>query len=729
MLTKNNLTCGTAEVCGRRFPTSGSHFMTNIFRKIEIAATQMKVSEPPRNATQTSPNKNTHQSNSRASKKSLLLHTREARLNSCSKQFQIPTPNSKSFDIAHKSSVSPEINKKSFLMNYKKLKTILGKNLLEQRPKNAVHFPEKANATRQIGKTLTKGANSKVASARTSPQLSKIRTPILNKIASKDKSSIYQPIDSSSAGGMFKPLHKTMIGEIKNSKSKLLMKLQPKHNKENSNSDENALKRPNIISDANGSTPQDQHMLRSLSQKNCIFANFLGTTSVPNKEGLKIENNASIFKQSFADKFSVEIFELHCTQVTGMRDLMSGHGHPLDVLLEGYVRSLKHPSFLDLSAELRTEMELGRSFELSFKQEIMFLLFVVPMLHSNKLSIKVQKNQAFETICLNLLCFSKALKQHFRTIGRAVQADKIDSIVKTTALCTIERTPIKVNEYINENNLFLRSLIVDFVEKLPIVPLRKTMHGLLKKMVDSDLFQFAMFALESFLSFFERFHETTSVNEPDNAVPGDSAPRGASFNSLYFEEDDPYFILQPLKIERYLPDKPQSEKSLTLVLDLDETLVHFTENENNGKFLVRPFAREFLLRLQNYYEIVVFTAALKDYADWILDRIDTAGSIRYRLYRDHTTFQNGVYLKDLSRLNRDLSKTIIVDNNPDNFQMHPENGIYIKSWYEDPNDLALKHLTNVLIRIAESSESDIRRALAQFNRKIATTKDSGERVN
>jgi Dullard-like phosphatase family protein len=188
--------------------------------------------------------------------------------------------------------------------------------------------------------------------------------------------------------------------------------------------------------------------------------------------------------------------------------------------------------------------------------------------------------------------------------------------------------------------------------------------------------------------------------------------------SFCFEEDDPYFILQPLKIEKLLPLKQSDSRALTLVLDLDETLVHFTENETNGKFLVRPFAREFLVKLSDYYELVVFTAALKDYADWILDRIDTNGNIKFRLYRDHTTFQNGVYLKDLSKLNRDLARTIIVDNNPDNFQMHPENGIYIKSWYEDPNDVALKHLANVLVKIASGSEKDVRVSLANFNRKI-----------
>ena len=66
--------------------------------------------------------------------------------------------------------------------------------------------------------------------------------------------------------------------------------------------------------------------------------------------------------------------------------------------------------------------------------------------------------------------------------------------------------------------------------------------------------------------------------------------------------------------------------------------------------------------LYHYYELVVFTAGLKDYADWILNEFDRMGLITHRLYRDHTRFKNGVYVKDLSRLGRILEKTIIIDN-------------------------------------------------------------------
>ena len=68
-----------------------------------------------------------------------------------------------------------------------------------------------------------------------------------------------------------------------------------------------------------------------------------------------------------------------------------------------------------------------------------------------------------------------------------------------------------------------------------------------------------------------------------------------------------------------------------------------------------------------YYELVVFTAGLKDYADWILNDLDKNGFIRHRLYRDSCRFKNGAYIKDLSLLGRDLSRTLIIDNIRDNY--------------------------------------------------------------
>ena len=45
---------------------------------------------------------------------------------------------------------------------------------------------------------------------------------------------------------------------------------------------------------------------------------------------------------------------------------------------------------------------------------------------------------------------------------------------------------------------------------------------------------------------------------------------------------------------------------------------------------------EFLAELSKYYEIVVFTAGVQEYADWVIDQIDKPGRIQHRLYREHT---------------------------------------------------------------------------------------------
>lgn len=100
--------------------------------------------------------------------------------------------------------------------------------------------------------------------------------------------------------------------------------------------------------------------------------------------------------------------------------------------------------------------------------------------------------------------------------------------------------------------------------------------------------------------------------------------------------------------------------------------------------MVRPGVRKFLRDMAECYEIVIFTAAMQDYADWVLDALDSEKLITHRLYRQHTRRTGHVFVKDLSLLGRDLGKCVIVDNVASNFQEQPENGIEIRSWYDDP---------------------------------------------
>ena len=171
----------------------------------------------------------------------------------------------------------------------------------------------------------------------------------------------------------------------------------------------------------------------------------------------------------------------------------------------------------------------------------------------------------------------------------------------------------------------------------------------------------------------------------------------------------------------------------TLVLDLDETLLHFEEvskylylkinfifiqlNENEGQLSIRPGADSFLKLMSSHFEIVIFTAGTEEYADWALSFLENVGCIKHRLYRQHALPFKGYYLKDLSRLGRDLDKTIIVDNIAENFALQPKNGILIKTWISDAKDTSLFELAPLLLKISECKCKDVKDFLQLYHRE------------
>jgi len=149
----------------------------------------------------------------------------------------------------------------------------------------------------------------------------------------------------------------------------------------------------------------------------------------------------------------------------------------------------------------------------------------------------------------------------------------------------------------------------------------------------------------------------------------------------------------------------------TLVLDLDETLIHYNEE---GYYLIRPGVMTFLDELSKWYEIVLFTAALKDYADMIVDQIDPNRKIAHRLYRQHWILENDIHIKDISKIGRGLEKIIIIDNLAESFSRQPENGILVKDWFDDMEDKELSMLIPFLTNLATTKVKDGR----EENRKI-----------
>lgn len=127
-----------------------------------------------------------------------------------------------------------------------------------------------------------------------------------------------------------------------------------------------------------------------------------------------------------------------------------------------------------------------------------------------------------------------------------------------------------------------------------------------------------------------------------------------------------------------LPQQRQEDQhKRTLVLDLDETLVH-SEFSCKSDFdfsmsicyqgysfpvyvFVRPGVREFLKTCAQMYEIIVFTASLKEYASPLIDLLDIDKVVSHRLYRDDCTETPNGYIKDLRKINRNLQDVLLID--------------------------------------------------------------------
>lgn len=159
----------------------------------------------------------------------------------------------------------------------------------------------------------------------------------------------------------------------------------------------------------------------------------------------------------------------------------------------------------------------------------------------------------------------------------------------------------------------------------------------------------------------------------------------------------------------------KNEKAQTLVLDLDETLIHSEEancsktydkvltitlSNNRAQRIglkLRPNCREFLEKMSQKFELIIFTASLEDYANKVIDYLDPENKlISHRLFRQHCTSLERFFVKDQRILNRRIEDLIIIDNLIYSFALQIDNGIPINTWLHDETDRELLKLIECL---------------------------------
>ena len=162
--------------------------------------------------------------------------------------------------------------------------------------------------------------------------------------------------------------------------------------------------------------------------------------------------------------------------------------------------------------------------------------------------------------------------------------------------------------------------------------------------------------------------------------------------------------------------KKELDKKFCLVLDIDETLSHMIKLPFGNYFLVRPGVMDLLKELYSYYEIDIFTAALKHYADNILNKLDKDNIyISYRLYRCHCTYEDGKSVKKLSLIGRDLNKIVFVDDLKRNAKYNMKNLALVSKWIDNLYDNEIITLKNKLkfIALCGKYDDDITKGLLE----------------
>lgn len=168
-----------------------------------------------------------------------------------------------------------------------------------------------------------------------------------------------------------------------------------------------------------------------------------------------------------------------------------------------------------------------------------------------------------------------------------------------------------------------------------------------------------------------------------------------------------------------MKDVPKDFQPMTLVIDLENTLVNSSWDRKHGwRTAKRPGAIKFIRELAQYYEIVLYTPSHLGLAIPIIEalQMESGGGIMHMLFREHCYYKNGSYMKDLSRLNRNISRVILIDDDEKAASLNPENLIKVKP-YTDPTDRkddTLERLIPFLIEIATENYSDARVVLGQF---------------
>lgn len=185
-----------------------------------------------------------------------------------------------------------------------------------------------------------------------------------------------------------------------------------------------------------------------------------------------------------------------------------------------------------------------------------------------------------------------------------------------------------------------------------------------------------------------------------------------------------YSAMKEPSTDKLLPEPlkyPYLQPTYTLVIEMTGLLLHPEWTFNTGwRYKKRPGLDYFLDQIKYpTFEVVLFTREPFLSGHPIVTNLDPQNQIQFRLFRESTNMINNNYVKDLSFMNRDMSKIIVIDWDENSFKLQPRNALHrLKKWEGDQSDTDLVYLASFLKMIATSGVEDVREVLDYYNKEI-----------
>ena len=163
--------------------------------------------------------------------------------------------------------------------------------------------------------------------------------------------------------------------------------------------------------------------------------------------------------------------------------------------------------------------------------------------------------------------------------------------------------------------------------------------------------------------------------------------------------------------QKILPEFDSKKYKLTVFIELDETLVHYCEENDNYFVKVRLGSENFLEYIKSFCEIIIITTSSKEYSDIIIDNLNKKGNvIKHRIYVEDYNYL------DLSKINRDMNKCIFISHEI-NFMKEPqENSLILKGFYGDETDKEFIKLEKEFKKLETKKIDDIRNNIKEIQK-------------